>query len=365
MERQLAQARVLEGLDPVFAPGPGTVPGIKERDVPAWCVGEERRDPVPVHVKERGLRPGMQGFGPQIQPCAFRVALELDDLGCVDDPRIVALVSVLVQGLLPMLLVIDPVDEALVGDRQRERGGELQPQGVQVVQEFAGGPGAVGAHQDPLGGQVPVPVAHLIGQLGQGLGEDGDVVLRGVGGLVSGAQHRGQDLPGPVAQAVIDAREHRGEPVTALVGAGAALFFGVRGDECGIDVDDQWVQPGGQRGGIPCPCRLPDPGTQPPAEGGKAVGECLVLVGGTRHEPGHRRVRRHLAEEPGAVAQHVQVRDVLPAAGKHHRQGTEDPARPVHGTLGDELGEAVLTQGPETGRIQEGRQHVQPGVGNQ
>jgi hypothetical protein len=49
----------------------------------------------------------------------------------------VALVTVLVQGLLPMLLVIDPVDETLVGHRQRERRGELQPQRMQVVQELA------------------------------------------------------------------------------------------------------------------------------------------------------------------------------------------------------------------------------------
>jgi hypothetical protein len=33
-ERQLAQAGVFQGLDPVLTPAPGTVPGVKERAVP-------------------------------------------------------------------------------------------------------------------------------------------------------------------------------------------------------------------------------------------------------------------------------------------------------------------------------------------
>lgn len=191
------------------------------------------------------------------------------------------------------------------------------------------------------------------------------MVLGVVGGLVSRAQHRRQDLPGPVAQAVVDAGDHGRESVSALVGAGGVFLLGMCAHQRRIDVDHQRIQPGGQRGGIPLPGRLPDTGAHPAHEGGEAVGEGVGLVRGACHEPGHRRVRRNRSEEPGAVAQHLQVRDVLPAAGKHHRQGPDDPARALHGLVGDELGEAVLTQGPETSRIQEGRQHVQSGVGNQ
>lgn len=35
VERQLAQARVFQGLDPVLAPAAGTVSGVKEGSVPA------------------------------------------------------------------------------------------------------------------------------------------------------------------------------------------------------------------------------------------------------------------------------------------------------------------------------------------
>lgn len=64
-----------------------------------------------------------------------------------------------------------------------------------------------------------------------------------------------------------------------------------------------------------------------------------------------------------AVAQHVQVRDVLPATGKHSCHGTQDQPRAVEGPLGNELRQAVLTQGTEAGSLDERSQQVQAGVG--
>lgn len=62
---------------------------------------------------------------------------------------------------------------------------------MQVVQEFAGSSGTVGAHQYLRTGQVPVGVVEGFGQLGQCLGEQLNMVTGRVGSLITGAhQHR-------------------------------------------------------------------------------------------------------------------------------------------------------------------------------
>ena len=62
-ERQLAQAGVFQGFDPVLAPAAGAVPGVQERPVPARGVGQERGDPVPVSIEQGRLRAGVQRLG--------------------------------------------------------------------------------------------------------------------------------------------------------------------------------------------------------------------------------------------------------------------------------------------------------------
>lgn len=67
------------------------------------------------------------------------------------------------EGRLPVLLLVDPPDEPLVGHGQRIRGGELQTQSVHVLQELAGRPGTIGTDQDLLTEQVPILVVEIIG----------------------------------------------------------------------------------------------------------------------------------------------------------------------------------------------------------
>lgn len=76
----------------------------------------------------------------------------------------------------PVLLLVDPPDEPLVGHGQRMRGGELQSQSVHVLHELAGRPSTIGTNQNLLTDQVPILVVEIIGQLGQGLGEDASMV---------------------------------------------------------------------------------------------------------------------------------------------------------------------------------------------
>jgi hypothetical protein len=102
----------------------------------------------------------------------------------------------------------------------------------------------------------------------------------------------------------------------------------------------------------------PDPGAQGLGEGGEAVGEGLRRLGGAFHEPGNGRVRGDRAEQGRAVTQDIQVRDVFAAAGEHHRQGTDDPALPVRGLLGDELRQTLLVQAGESRRVQEGGERL-------
>ena len=63
------------------------------------------------------------------------------------------------------------------------------------------------------------------------------------------------------------------------------------------------------------------------------------------------------------VAQHIQVRDVLPAAGQHGGQAPEGPSRAVGGLLGNESREMILSQGSESSRIEEGGQGAPHCVG--
>ena len=113
-ERQLAQAGVLQGFDPVLASATGAVPGVQEGSVPAGRVGQERGDAVPIGIEQGRLRSGVQRLCPEEQFRAGRVVLKRDNLGGVDDPRIGPLCAVLVQGRLQLALsLIQPIMWAL------------------------------------------------------------------------------------------------------------------------------------------------------------------------------------------------------------------------------------------------------------
>ncbi len=67
----------------------------------------------------------------------------------------------------------------------------------------------------------------------------------------------------------------------------------------------------------------------------------------------------------GGGVQLVDVGDLFAVGGEHHRQGPEDPSRPVHRRRRHELGEPVLAELPETQGVQQAGEHPQPGVGHQ
>ncbi len=102
------------------------------------------------------------------------------------------------------------------------------PQGSQVGQERLGAARAVGADEDR--GAVAVGV----GNLGEGLFEEGDVVGGGVRSGVARPQETGEGLAGVVQEA-----EHRVVAEAAFVGGGGLFFLGVTGNQDGIDVQDQ------------------------------------------------------------------------------------------------------------------------------
>src|SRR4051812_23373204 len=97
-----------------------------------------------------------------------------------------------------------------------------------MVQERFGAAGAVRADED--GGAVAVGV----GDLGQRLVEDGDVVGGGVGAGVTGSEDCGEGFAGVVQEA-----QQRVVAEAALVGRRCLLFLGVAGDQGGVEVQDQ------------------------------------------------------------------------------------------------------------------------------
>ncbi|KOT97337.1 hypothetical protein ADK87_19605 [Streptomyces sp. NRRL F-4711] len=117
-------------------------------------------------------------------------------------------------------------------------------QGAYVVQECLGASGAVGP--DEQVGAVAVGV----GDLGQGLVQDGDVIGGGVGPGVARPEQTGQGFAGVVQEA-----QDRVVAEAALVSGSRMLLLGVAGDQGGVDVQDQAGQAAtaGLRSGYRCP----------------------------------------------------------------------------------------------------------------
>ena len=179
------------------------------------------------------------------------------------------------------------------------------------------------------------------GSSGQFFAEDPDAVLVVIGGLLSRPHQRSPDLPSAVLLVIGNALYHVPIPypplkVPTLISFSACAVTKVasRSTMCVFNRVANAV-------GFRFP---PDLRTQPPAEGGKAVVECLRLVGGTFHAPRHRRVRENRAEESGAASQDVEFRRRVPRFLPTYRQGAQDPALPVRGLVRAKLRKYVLTQ---------------------
>lgn len=232
----------------------------------------------------------MQGLGTQVDPGVRRIILERQDVRCIDHPRVLTVVPGGGERRLPVLLLIDPAYESLIDDRQRLQGAELQPLGMQVVQELSGAPGAISADQDPLTDQVAILVVEVIGQPGQRLGEDADMVCSAVGSLATGAHLHHQHLACAVALTVVDHGVHRREPVPALVGALNAIHIGVHVHQRRVNVDHKRIGTACTDGRAALACGGSEPRTDLALHRGEGVVERAGMIG----EPGVEAADRRL-----------------------------------------------------------------------
>jgi len=166
-------------------------------------------------------------------------------------------------------------------------------------------------HDDRLG------LGDLARKLLERVGEQPDVIGGIVGARVARPEHAGQRLAPGALVGTVEVGQQRMKAEAALIGAGRAVFVGVRGDQRRVDVDDQRPGgPGAQRErplARRCPGRperveqavLADPVDDPPRGG----------VGGDR------------SEQRALVAQGAQVAQRVAAVGQHDRQIAHHPAR--------------------------------------
>jgi hypothetical protein len=161
-----------------------------------------------------------------------------------------------------------------------------------------GGPGGVGADQHLAAGPAAGAVAGELPQRGAG---DGDVVGGGVGpGVAEPRQHR-QWLPA-ARRAVVGEAPQWMESVAAFERRRGLLLVAVRGDQGGVEVDDQRRRRArrGVRGVFPG--QRPDPGPGRRA-GGVDRGQRGGGVDGQQVQgAGHGRVRGHRPEHPARPA---------------------------------------------------------------
>ena len=170
----------------------------------------------------------------------------------------------------------------------------------------------------------------MSGQLRQRLPGDGDVVGGGVRPGVPGPQHHRQRLPGAV-RAVVDERPQRMEPEPAFERGRRVFLLRVRGDQGGVEVDDQRPAASAAWSGA---SHRPTPTPAP----GLAAGRCdrrqrlRRISGETVDQPGHRRVRGDRAKHARLGAQQRDVGQAVTTQRQRDRQIQHDLARIVPGT---------------------------------
>ena len=189
---------------------------------------------MPVEVGDAQLRAGVRSFLAHDHPHPRRPGREVEQAGDVGDPRAVTDCAVAVVGRRPRLL-------RHLRQRRAEGVGQGEPDRVrqplrdQPVQELVRAPGAVGADQHLPPGPGPAPVT---GQLRQRGLDHGDVVGGGVRTGVALRSRNDSGSPVPVG-AVVDERPQRMEPEPAFERRRRLLLVRVRGNQRGVDVDDQ------------------------------------------------------------------------------------------------------------------------------
>ena len=180
--------------------------------------------------------------------------------------------------------------------------------------------------------EAPAPSARISsflrcarGDLRDRRGQDGDVVGGGVRAGVPGAQHQRERLLGVLAP-----HPERVVAEPLLERDRGPFLLRVRRHQGRVDIEDDGVTEvgvGDLRGRHPAG----QLGPHVRADLGPGLVDPLHHGGGDLVQgPPHRRRRRDRPEDLALVAQHVDVRDRLPAAGDQHRHIDQHPAPVVH-----------------------------------
>ncbi len=214
-----------------------------------------------------------------------------------------------------------------------------------MVQPGLGGAGTVAADQD----RRAVPM--LVGDLGERLVGDLDVVGGGVRPGVPGPEHPGQRFVGVVQPG------QQGVIAKSVLERGRSLrLLRMAGHQAGVEVDHQTRHgdPGADQGGD----RTARLGAEQPGPFTRDGPGPLQRVqpGGldpVQYPPG-RRGRGDRPEQAGLVAQHRQIRDRLTAIGQQHRQIGQHPTRCVRRPAST----ALAGRGVERLRQPDRRRHI-------
>jgi hypothetical protein len=155
------------------------------------------------------------------------------------------------------------------------------------------------------------------GELSQRGADDGDVVSGGVRAGVAAAQQYPDRLPGP-GLAVVEECGQWVMPEAAFERRRRELLLRVRGDQGGVDVEDQRATM------VDSVIRRVGPGPSPYLSAGRGPGrvDCRrgpvgVASQGSDH-PGHRRVRGDRTEHGGCFAQRRDVGQAVAADRERH-----------------------------------------------
>ena len=156
------------------------------------------------------------------------------------------------------------------------------------------GPSRVAAHQGAA-------IGGALGQLGEGELKHGNVVGGRIGSSVAGTQDGGESLTGAGLAA-----EQRVEAVAVRVGARRALLLEVRGEQGGVDVEDDAARGAGML-----------PGTSPGGGAGAADPREHALVEALEAAVGGG-VRGDRSEEHLLVSERPQITQAVAAVGEQH-----------------------------------------------
>jgi len=241
---------------------------------------------------------GVRALAPDDHPRALRPSCEINVLGDLCDLPVGALGVVLIHGSDPGVIggLEDPGAHRVaqvIADRVAD------PPFVAPVQQLVRRPSRVDPEQ-----QIDL-FDVLDGDLLQSLLGDGDLVGGGVRARVAGSQLTGQRLAG-----LIRVGEQRVKAIAALERARRPVLLGMAGDQRRVQVDRQLARGAKE---LPRPCSRPGVCGPQPLQAGRVTRDLI-------DESERRRGRGNTPEQRRLITHRLQVREAVPAVGKHHRQ---------------------------------------------